>query len=121
MPVPEARRADVPTPTPTAPPAPTAIPTPVPDGRPNRDPHAGPDRRLQRPSGVQSIAFSKTKYPNIRRHAERAIRKGWPRVLVLNRAGADARRERLLHDWPTRPARTATSTRPPSAAAAEPA
>ena len=50
----------------------------------------------QRPTGVQPISFSATKYPNIKRHAERAIRKGWPRVLVLNRPGADARRDRLL-------------------------
>ena len=51
---------------------------------------------------MQPIAFSKTKYPNIKRHTERAIRKGWPSILVLNRAGADARRERLLTAWPTR-------------------
>lgn len=56
-----------------------------------------------RPSGVQSISFSATKYPNIRRHAERAIRKGWPKVLVLNRPGADGRRDRLLAGWATRP------------------
>ncbi|WP_255325459.1 hypothetical protein [Candidatus Solirubrobacter pratensis] len=31
-----------------------------------------------------------------------AIRKGWPKVLVLNRAGADARRARLLESSPTR-------------------
>jgi hypothetical protein len=51
---------------------------------------------------VQSISFSKTKYPAIKRHAERAIRKGWPKVLVLIRVGADARRDRLLTAWPTR-------------------
>ncbi len=31
-----------------------------------------------------------------------AIAKGWPRVLVLNRRGADERRDRLLADIPTR-------------------
>jgi hypothetical protein len=51
---------------------------------------------------VQPISFSKTKYPNIRRHAERAIAKGWPRTLVLNRPRADARRDRLLESYPTR-------------------
>src|SRR5207237_1341487 len=50
----------------------------------------------QKPTGVQSISFSATKYPKIKAHAERAIAKGWPKVLVLNRPGADARRDRLL-------------------------
>jgi hypothetical protein len=48
------------------------------------------------------MSFSATKYPNIKRHAERAIRKGWPSVLVVNRSGEDARRDRLLSGWPTR-------------------
>jgi hypothetical protein len=55
-----------------------------------------------RPRGVQNITFSATKYPNIRRHFLDALRKGWPRTLVLNRAGADARRNRLLASYPTR-------------------
>jgi hypothetical protein len=56
-----------------------------------------------RPSGVQNVTFSGTKYPNIRRHFRDALRKGWPRTLVLNRRGADARRDRLLASYPTRP------------------
>ena len=56
-----------------------------------------------RPSAVQNISFSATKYPNIRRHFLDALRKGWPRTLVLNRSGADARRDRLLAPYPTRP------------------
>jgi hypothetical protein len=56
-----------------------------------------------RPRGVQNITFSATKYPNIRRHFLDALRKGWPRTLVLNRRGADARRDRLLASFPTRP------------------
>jgi hypothetical protein len=56
-----------------------------------------------RPKGVQPISFSATKYPNIKRHTERAITKGWPSALVLNRAGADARRQRRLRSWDTRP------------------
>ena len=55
-----------------------------------------------RPTGVQNVSFSATKYPNIRRHFLDALRKGWPRTLVLNRAGADARRDRLLAPYPTR-------------------
>lgn len=42
-------------------------------------------------------------YPNIRRHFLDALRKGWPRTLVLNRSGADARHDRLLAPHPTRP------------------
>src|SRR3954465_4075138 len=59
-------------------------------------------RRCQHPAGVQNITFSKTKYPHIRAHFRASLRRGWPRTLVLNRPGADARRERLLRDIPTR-------------------
>jgi hypothetical protein len=55
-----------------------------------------------RPRGVVPVRFSSTKYPHIRAHVQRALRRGWPRVLVLNRAGADARRERLLSGRSTR-------------------
>jgi hypothetical protein len=58
-----------------------------------------------RPGGVQNVSFSATKYPDIRRHFLDALRKGWPRTLVLNRSGADARRDRLLAPYPTRPGR----------------
>jgi len=56
-----------------------------------------------KPDGVVNISFSKTKYPNIRRHFRGALKRGWPRTLVLNRAGADARRDRLLAGFETRP------------------
>jgi hypothetical protein len=56
-----------------------------------------------RPRGVVGIGFSATKYPDIRQHMLRSLRRGWPRILVLNRAGADARRDRLLSGIPTRP------------------
>ena len=55
-----------------------------------------------RPTGVQPIAFSASKYPNVRRHFRGALRRGWPRRLVLNRHGADARWERALRDVPIR-------------------
>jgi hypothetical protein len=59
--------------------------------------------RCVRPAGVQRVVFSTAEYPNIRRHVRRAVlRRGWPRRLVLNRRGADERRERLLRDIPTR-------------------
>ena len=54
---------------------------------------------------MQNISFSATKYPNIRRHFLDALRKGWPRTLVVNRAGAAARRDRLLAGYPTRSGR----------------
>ena len=59
-------------------------------------------RSCTAPPAVQPISFSKTKYPHIRRHFRAALRRGWPRTLVLNRPGADARRERLLGGIPTR-------------------
>lgn len=55
-----------------------------------------------KPGALQPIGFSKAKYPNIRRHFLAAIAKGWPRILVLNRPGATARRTKLLADVPTR-------------------
>ena len=55
-----------------------------------------------KPRGIKRIVFSNSKYPNIRKHLRIAVRKGWPRRLVLNRRGADARRDRLLEDIPTR-------------------
>lgn len=55
-----------------------------------------------RPAGVQRIMFSASKYPNVRRHFRSALRRGWPGRLVVNRRGADARRERALRDIPTR-------------------
>jgi hypothetical protein len=61
----------------------------------------GPEE-CTKPRGVQRIVFSKSKYPNIRRHFRGALRRGWPVRLVLNRRGADARRDRLLEDIPTR-------------------
>jgi hypothetical protein len=54
------------------------------------------------PRGVANISFSRTKYPNIRRHYLAAVRDGWPRVLTLNRSGADTRRDRLLRGIVTR-------------------
>lgn len=59
-------------------------------------------KSCKRPSGVVTLTFSARKYPNIRRHALAAIRKGWPRVLVLDRPGASGRRKRLLEYIPTR-------------------
>ncbi len=55
-----------------------------------------------RPSGVKRIVFRRASYPNIRRHYLAALDRGWPKVMVINRPGADARRDRLLRGVPTR-------------------
>lgn len=66
-------------------------PAPVPAPRP------APSRPSCVKTGrVQSIGFSKTKFPRIRAHYIAAVADGWPRVLVVNRKGSDARRDRLL-------------------------
>jgi hypothetical protein len=62
---------------------------------------AGPAECMRR-SEVQRIVFSAQKFPNVRRHFRGAVRRGWPRRLVVNRRAADARRERVLRDIPTR-------------------
>jgi hypothetical protein len=51
-----------------------------------------------KPTAVQRLVFSASKYPNIRKHVRAAIKKGWPSVLVLNRPDADARRDRLMEE-----------------------
>ena len=89
-----------------------SLPCPCAHGRPARHPRhrasargraGGRHASCVRPGGVVPIGFSATKYPDIRAHFLRALRRGWPRVLVLDRFGADARRDRLLEGIPTRP------------------
>lgn len=60
------------------------------------------ERSCTKPSGVQSVIFSAAKYPNIRAHMRRAIRRGWPRTLVLHRRKSGVRRDRALEGFPTR-------------------
>ncbi|WCB95407.1 hypothetical protein DSM104299_04150 [Baekduia alba] len=64
----------------------------------------GPDQPsgCTRPSRVQNITFSNTKYPNMGKHFLRASRTGWPGTLVLNRKGASERRARLLEGVATK-------------------
>jgi Deoxyribonuclease NucA/NucB len=62
-----------------------------------------PRRDCVAPERLVAISFSATKYPNVRRHFRAAVARGWPRTLVLNRDGADERRERLLESRATRP------------------
>jgi hypothetical protein len=72
------------------------------DGGPPAPAPAPPKPSCSRPSGMQRISFSAAKYPNIRAHFRAAVRRGWPTKLVLNRPGADARRDQLLEGVPTR-------------------
>jgi hypothetical protein len=64
--------------------------------------HATVAKTCTKPSGVQKLIFKKAEYPNIRSHFRAALRRGWPRRLVINRHGADARRDRLLAHIATR-------------------
>lgn len=63
---------------------------------------SNPEAGCVKPSAVQQIGFSATKYPNIRRHVLRAVRGGWPKTLMIDRRGTDARRDRLLANVATR-------------------
>ncbi len=74
-----------------------------PGGGGGSTPTITPKTTCIRPKAVQRLVFSRSKYPNIRRHYVSAVRRGWPRIMVLNRPGADARRDRLLEDIPTKP------------------
>jgi hypothetical protein len=69
-------------------------------GDPGGEPPSQPS--CTKPSAVQRLVFSARKYRHIRAHFRAAVRRGWPRILAVNRPGADARRERLLEDIPTR-------------------
>ena len=69
----------------------SASATPSPPAPP---PRASRPRGCSRPSTVQRLRFSKLKYPNIKAHTDAAIARGWPRIMVVNRKGAEQRRER---------------------------
>jgi hypothetical protein len=70
------------------------------EGNDGREPGAGGS--CTKPEGVQRLVFRDSEYPNIVRHFRGALRRGWPRRLVLNRRDADARRDRLLEHYATR-------------------
>lgn len=55
-----------------------------------------------KPSAVQRVSFSLAKYPNIHAHFVNALRKGWPRTLVVHRRKTAFRREHLLDRYPPR-------------------
>jgi hypothetical protein len=80
-------------------PEPSPAPTkPTPPAGTSADPN---NCRINRK--IVRVGLSRTKYPEVRAHWERAIRKGWPRTLTIHRKGAERRRSRLLAGMPTRP------------------
>jgi hypothetical protein len=46
--------------------------------------------------------LQRDEYSHIRAYMERALRRGWPRVLILDSRGVNARRDRLLTGRATR-------------------
>jgi hypothetical protein len=100
-----------PTPVPTtttAPTTPVAAPpaasttTVTPTTTPPPPPTTTTSASCTTPVGVLTLTFSRAKYPNIRKHVLAALHDGWPRVLVVNRPGASARRARRLAHVRTR-------------------
>jgi hypothetical protein len=77
-------------------------PDPAPDPEPKPGTSADPARCIV-VKRVISVGLSKTKYPEVRAHWERAIKKGYPRILTIHRKGAERRRARLLRDYDTAP------------------
>ena len=62
----------------------------------------GEQAECSKPKRIVRLRFSAAEYRHVRRHFRGALHRGWPRTLVLNRRGADARRDRLLADIATR-------------------
>lgn len=57
----------------------------------------------KKPDGVVKIGISSTKYPNVLKHIDVAVANGFPRVITINRDGAEERRAKLLAGIPTKP------------------
>lgn len=94
-----------PNPTPPTPPAPEPEPTPPAPAEPEPDPsepEPAPAPTCTATRALVRIGISRTRYPAVIKHMNAAIRKGWPKVMTLNRRGADQRRDRALRGWRTR-------------------
>ena len=73
-------------------------------GDPHPEPPAAPARAgACAPARCRTSPSARRSTPTSAATSSTALRKGWPRTLVLNRSGADARRDRLLAPYPTRP------------------
>ncbi len=53
--------------------------------------------------GLVTVRLSVKKHPNIIAHIKLSWRRGYPRILHVHRAGADARRDAVLRGIPTKP------------------
>lgn len=62
----------------------------------DRDEASSPAKAATCPGKVAIIEMPRSKYPRIADHIEDSWAKGYPRVLRVNRRGAEQRRERLL-------------------------
>jgi hypothetical protein len=96
--------APTPIPTPAPEPAPAPQPTPTPTTQPasERQGTSADPAQCRRENRTVKISFSRTKYPNIRKHWLDAIRKDSARTLTIHRKGAAQRRSRVLRNTPTR-------------------
>lgn len=62
-----------------------------------------PGGSCTRPGSLVKVKLSRTKHRAVWLHVRKAVRKGWPRVMRINRRGAEKRRNRLLRGIPTKP------------------
>ena len=68
----------------------------------DRDAAPAPAKAASCPGKVTIIEMPRSKYPRIVDHIEDSWAKGYPRVLRVNRKGAEQRRERLLDSYVAR-------------------
>jgi hypothetical protein len=63
-----------------------------------------PDAQCTTTRRVVTVTLDRRRHRAVLGHIRRAIRAGWPRILSLNRPGAEERRDRLLDEsrYPTR-------------------
>ncbi|MDO8184641.1 NucA/NucB deoxyribonuclease domain-containing protein [Conexibacter sp. JD483] len=61
------------------------------------------EQSCERARRTVEVGISSTRYPAVLAHIETAVTAGWPRVLKINRRGAEQRRQRALRGWPTKP------------------
>jgi len=69
-------------------------------GPPRRVPPKLPLGGCLRVHHIVEVGISDARYPDIVLHIHQAIVRGWPRVLIINRPGATARRNRALRGIP---------------------
>lgn len=93
--------------TPAPAPAPEPQPAPPPSTPANDEPPptSTTDEHCTTTRRMVTVTLDRRRHRAVLAHIRRAIRAGWPRVLTVNRPGADERRDQLLDDarYPTRP------------------